>query len=141
MNTIYIVAACALLAQIDSSDETKIDASVDLLRAAAKYSLETLKLRCEENLSSSVTVANSVKLLSIANELNAETLKKFTKDVIRDNWEEINPYVFTFVCVRAWESRLCVAVYVCTPDLTRCCADVLCSVRRCPTRTLRTALV
>ncbi|XP_008544990.1 speckle-type POZ protein B-like [Microplitis demolitor] len=65
---------------------TDLDAYAEcLLKAADKYQIQSLKDICQESLSKTLTVENSLKMIDTANLYNANELLAFTNDFIASN--------------------------------------------------------
>ncbi|XP_057321798.1 speckle-type POZ protein-like [Microplitis mediator] len=65
------------------------DDANDLLEAADKYQLETLKQMCQNSLSKSLTAENSIYLMTLAERHNAKELLEYVSEFMVVNAEEI----------------------------------------------------
>ncbi|XP_046578318.1 rabankyrin-5-like [Haliotis rubra] len=61
---------------------------LELLRAATKFKLEALRVRCENGLMSFVNMKNCIKFYQTAEEMGAEVLKKHCSELISNHWND-----------------------------------------------------
>ncbi|XP_057319524.1 speckle-type POZ protein-like isoform X1 [Microplitis mediator] len=79
-----------LLEYIYTDEVTDLDADAErLLEAADKYQIQSLKDICQESLSKTLTVENSLKIMDKADLYDAQELLQFTNDFITSNIKEI----------------------------------------------------
>lgn len=68
---------------------------LNLMRAAASFSLVPLMKRCEKALIGSVAVRNCVRLYTTADEIGAETLRDHCSTLISTHWNDFTPEDFS----------------------------------------------
>ncbi|XP_008556032.1 speckle-type POZ protein [Microplitis demolitor] len=75
-----------MLKFIYTDQVTDIDGDAkELLKAADKYQLQTLKKLCEESLCKSITITNAVEIMILADENNARQLVDYVTNFIANN--------------------------------------------------------
>ncbi|KAF6038879.1 ANKFY1 [Bugula neritina] len=85
------------------SDVMEVNSNSDfllsLLKSAGCYQLSPLMIRCEQALTSHVTVQNCIRFYQTANDINAETLKNHCSELISNHWDDFSSE--DFACMPA----------------------------------------
>ncbi|XP_057318162.1 protein roadkill-like [Microplitis mediator] len=86
INDLSLKTIGEMLKFIYTDQVTDIDGDAkELLKAADKYQLQTLKKLCEESLCKSITIANAVDIMILADENNARQLLDYAINFIANN--------------------------------------------------------
>jgi len=62
---------------------------IELVKAANTYRLNPLKERCEKILMSSITVSNCIKFYQTAEDIGADSLRKYCAEIIASHWSDL----------------------------------------------------
>ncbi|XP_067934786.1 rabankyrin-5-like [Watersipora subatra] len=89
-NTSYEVGAAFMkwLYTDAFESDNNVDFLLSLLKCAGRYKLFPLMMRCEQALTTHVTVKNCIRFYQTANDINAETLKSHCSELISNNWDD-----------------------------------------------------
>ncbi|KAK6190601.1 hypothetical protein SNE40_002431 [Patella caerulea] len=70
---------------------------LELLRAATRFKLESLRVRCENGLMSFVNMKNCIKFYQTAEEMSAEVLKLHCSELITNHWNDFTSDDFVYL--------------------------------------------